>query len=308
MGIKRFGLIAAIGYGVFLGGGAYGVKTATQNGLQAAQAMGVPVTFDSVHTLTSPAALTARVDEVAYTGPVSVTAPWIKVNVPVTALTTVRLTTPEVMNVGLAGGWTELATDDLTASATFAASTEAALRGAAVTADKLVLGNTGWAGQGLDLQMKQGLTPTDYDVTLDLAELALPTDQHPPIAPVHLVGAFSTDVTVAFNTGTPWRLTALRITEASIVWGDITAKASGDLKADANGQAEGVVQLNVTEWQGLIGLLAEAGLIDPQTVGGLTSIAKGLEAPDGSLSLPLSFGGGVIRIGFIPVGPAPYLQ
>lgn len=96
-----------------------------------------------------------------------------------------------------------------------------------------------------------------------------------------------------------------------LTWGTLDLEGSGTLSADPQGQAEGEIALKIRGWRALPDLAIDLGLILPGMRGGLMGAFEGL-AKAGTdpeeLVLPLRFAGGVVSLGPIPLGPAPYLQ
>ena len=109
----------------------------------------------------------------------------------------------------------------------------------------------------------------------------------------------------------PATLQALRLQEAHLVWGDLRVTASGDLRPDAAGLAEGRVTLRVEGWQTGLAAAERAGLVPPQFQTALRSVLENLAAQSpeaGLLTLPLVMGQGRMMLGPLPLGAAPRLR
>ena len=79
---------------------------------------------------------------------------------------------------------------------------------------------------------------------------------------------------------------------------------------DAEGFAEGRIDLRARNWREMIALAESAGALDPTLAGavraGLDLIAR-FSGDRDAINVPLDFADGVTRLGPIVVGPAPVL-
>jgi hypothetical protein len=106
------------------------------------------------------------------------------------------------------------------------------------------------------------------------------------------------------------QITALTVTDFHLTWGSLHLSAKGQIAPGANGLAEGVIDLQVQDWQQIPAILVATGIAQPamgQAIkGGLEALAKDGKDPK-TLDLPLSFNKGWMSLGPIPLGPAPLL-
>lgn len=105
-------------------------------------------------------------------------------------------------------------------------------------------------------------------------------------------------------------LTALTLREATVTWGDLGLSATGLLAPGANGLAEGRIDLRLTGWRELVPVLVAAQLIKPEVA---PTVTRALEvmAKDATaevLEVPLVLADGWMRLGPIPLGPAPIME
>jgi hypothetical protein len=111
-------------------------------------------------------------------------------------------------------------------------------------------------------------------------------------------------------TDAPARLTALEAIDLRFAWGPVSVQATGAVRFDLAGVAEGRLDVAARNWRDLYGLMVEAGAVPPERAlaiqNVLAEIAKASGEPE-LLNLPLRFSGGQTWIGVIPVGPAPRL-
>jgi len=104
------------------------------------------------------------------------------------------------------------------------------------------------------------------------------------------------------------RAIVLRAAEAR--WGPLALRASGSLRADARGYAEGSLDLTAENWRAMLRAAAQAGALSEDLArlleGGLGFVAA-LSGDDDTLSAPLTFADGRARIGPVTLGRAPRL-
>ncbi len=104
--------------------------------------------------------------------------------------------------------------------------------------------------------------------------------------------------------------TRIEIGNLDLVWGALSATATGAVEADSNGFAAGKVTVQITNWDRLPALLVAAGAIKPELA---PTVVKGMQAlasqsPDLKvLSLPLVLSDGQMSFGPFPLGPAPLM-
>ena len=103
----------------------------------------------------------------------------------------------------------------------------------------------------------------------------------------------------------------IELKDARLVWGDILVGASGRLTPDAGGLAEGQIDLTLSGWDSAVAVAVAAGLLRPQIAPTFAELARRLAdaspTPD-RIDLPLVFANGGVRLGPLPLGPAPRLS
>lgn len=200
------------------------------------------------------------------------------------------------------------------------------LRAAEAEASALALSSSqGWRARLESARLSAARAPgkeNHLDLRLDAAALEPSAPMLALIDPAgrlpRRIDLVSVDATVGFDT--PWdryaverrrpqpRLLDLRRLKAS--WGSIDVEAAGDLEIDAQGLPSGEIQLRAVNWREMLALGLDTGLIPREFAGSLTSGLELLAAATGNpdtLEVPLRFGGGSIRVGPFPIGPAPRL-
>lgn len=108
----------------------------------------------------------------------------------------------------------------------------------------------------------------------------------------------------------PPQARAIVLRSAEARWGPLGLRATGTLRADAQGYAEGALDLTAENWRQMLRAAAQAGAISEDLArlveGGLGFVAA-LSGDGETLSAPLSFSDGRARIGPVTLGRAPRL-
>lgn len=106
-------------------------------------------------------------------------------------------------------------------------------------------------------------------------------------------------------------LTGIDVKEGLLRWGDLVLFARGKVQADANGLAEGRIDIRVEQWRKLIPVLVATQVITVEVAPTVTRAMEALAA-DGAnpevLDVALSFQSGWMALGPLPLGPAPRLN
>jgi hypothetical protein len=162
-----------------------------------------------------------------------------------------------------------------------------------------------------------------YDLTLAAETVRLPPALDALIDPGGVLDAvfdrLTLDARAAFDAPLDRRavedgpppLSAVSLRDLDARWGDLALRARGNLRADAEGYAEGRLDLRAENWRRMLRAARDAGALD-------RGLADAIEAGLGLLAMlggseetieaPLSFEGGWTRLGPVPVGPAPRLR
>ena len=112
-------------------------------------------------------------------------------------------------------------------------------------------------------------------------------------------------------TEVPVVLGRLDLREARLDWGTASLAVTGQLAADAAGQAEGRLEVTLTGGPVLLPLAVAAGLVPERLAPAVTAMVTRMQASAGEgkpLVLPLTFARGQMRLGILPLGPAPFLH
>ncbi|MDV7271291.1 DUF2125 domain-containing protein [Thioclava sp. A2] len=156
----------------------------------------------------------------------------------------------------------------------------------------------------------EGGTAPSYRIGFEMTGLALP-----PEISAEAVGRVFLDGVAQFAAPLDRHLTAaprplaLDISSAQLLWGDRRLDAEGRLTLAADGIPEGTINLKLGNWRDWLAKAEALGLLDPRRKPMLESIGQMMaqQSADGTVPLPLVFARGQIRLGPIPLGPAPRL-
>ena len=110
---------------------------------------------------------------------------------------------------------------------------------------------------------------------------------------------------------TPPLIRTLRVDDMTFTWGRLDLRGKGRLEADAQGFASGRLDLRARNWREMVDVAERSGAINATLAsarrGGLGLIAR-LGGDRNVIEAPLDFSGGFMRLGPIPLGPAPRLS
>ncbi len=131
-----------------------------------------------------------------------------------------------------------------------------------------------------------------------------------------IIEGMSIDAEVAFDA--PWDRFAIERARPQISridlkllqadWGKLDLWMAGELAVDAAGIPSGQITIKAKNWREMVGLAHQAGLL-PEAL--LPSVEKalsflaGLSGDKSTLDTTLTFRGGYIALGPVPIGPAP---
>lgn len=106
-------------------------------------------------------------------------------------------------------------------------------------------------------------------------------------------------------------LVRLDLAEASLVWGEMRLTAEGSLTADANGFAEGRIDIRLQDWETALTAATAIGLVRPVLAPTWAELGRRLAEASGDpqrIDLLLTMSGGRMSLGPLPLGPAPRLR
>lgn len=200
---------------------------------------------------------------------------------------------------------------------------------AGLTVDATMLGAGGWTAEAAVLEARlaraaPGSAPDHgYDLSLTAAEVILPA---PVLAAIDPSGALPEtfdslviDVRAGLDRPLDRRtaeavtpgVTALSLRRVEARWGALELTATGRLRADARGFAEGELRLRAVNWREILRAAVAAGALRREVAGALEAglgLVAALSGDRDTIEAPLAFSNGNARIGPVPVGRAPRLR
>ena len=127
------------------------------------------------------------------------------------------------------------------------------------------------------------------------------------VAQVDVVAGFSAPID-RFAAETQPALSALKIKQGLVRWGAMELTLTGGLVADAEGFAEGRVDVKLTNWRKVLAPAVAMGLITAEvapTVENMMALMAQQSGDAAVLELPLVMKAGRMSLGPLPLGPAP---
>jgi hypothetical protein len=217
-----------------------------------------------------------------------------------------------------------LTSNDLRASVAVKASLDLPLDHAEVEGHQLVLTSaSGWqvlAEKLIVASRQAGTDGKSHELAVVATGLAPGNDFRGQIDPARRLPAVAekaeVDMTLDFDQpidrhgmDRQVRIVAVRAIAMTLHWGTIQAEVSGDLAIGPDGTPEGKLALSLRNWRDALALLQDSGAMAQDQARSLeNALASVAKSDDPALvSLPLSFRGGLIWLGPIPVATAPRL-
>ena len=180
---------------------------------------------------------------------------------------------------------------------------------------------TALSADNLRLTMNQNETVSErYKISAEAAKLK-PGDA--PRAALRLpedwpltFDTFTLDADIIFDK--PWDLSSIETTRpqprqiklklAEAAWADLRLFFVADLEIDATGSPTGTINIQAENWQVMLDLAERSGVLSnslrQQAESGLSTLARFSGDPS-ALDVQLNLRGGLMLVGFIPIGPAP---
>lgn len=239
----------------------------------------------------------------------------------------VILVWPERQEILLPGQTLAVTSADMRASAAIAADTALPLDAVTLEAQQIALASDlGWTAKADSLLAAfrdAGARPGLYDVFAEMRGIRLPDalrraldpadDLPPALDLLRLDAELALDRPLDRHAGGAGaaapRLEALALRDLRLAWGDTILRATGELAIDRAGVPSGEIRLEARGWRAAIRALAGAGALDADLARTYERMAEALAAgdPEGALDLTLTLRDGMMRLGPVPLGPAPRL-
>ena len=131
--------------------------------------------------------------------------------------------------------------------------------------------------------------------------------------------ALQTDITVEFDK--PWDRSAIEVARpqpkridirlAEARWGRLELQAAGDVTVDRDGFPDGEIVIKARNWRDILEMAVASGTLNEgfaETLEDALSLVSQMAGNPQTLDVPLRFSGGKVRLGPVPIGPAPVLR
>ncbi|MBT8154285.1 DUF2125 domain-containing protein [Epibacterium ulvae] len=176
------------------------------------------------------------------------------------------------------------------------------------------------SGQAFVLRMEESDAPLRYQMHGTIADLVLTGDTRRLLFSTKgLPEAFDAlDFRATATFDTPWDRRALEqsrpqprhiiLEQMHVQWGPMQIRAAGELTMDEAGRPTGTITLQAQDWQRMLSLAEEAGVLPPSLRSNVQQVLTLLAGRSGHperLELRLNFARGRVMLGPLPLGPAP---
>lgn len=242
-------------------------------------------------------------------------APWLQVFALSYLPNEVIALFPEEQAILLPQGRVTVRSEAMRASAKVGLSTRLPFDNVTVESGPLTLsGDNGWqAGLARALfAVRQAASgPADYDLWLEGTNISLPDSGNPALPamlPVVRVDALVTlDQAIDRQMQPGARVESVQLRDMVVDFGATGLIAKGALTIDPAGIPEGTIDLTVRDWRAALAIAVAAGAVPPGIAGLAERAGTLLAGGQADLSAPLTFTAGQMRLGPVPLGPAPSL-
>lgn len=235
---------------------------------------------------------------------------------------------PGEQRVGTPQGAIEVTSGLMRGSVVFAPNARLTLDRATIEIEEMTLSATsGWeASIGSAIvaarRAEEGAPEFSYDLGIDASDAVLPAlgvGRH-DLTEILSRGIRSAglDATLTFDRsldrasveGENPNLLAARLRDLSLDWGRLDLRGQGRIAADADGRAEGEINLRARNWREMIDIAEASDALSGAAAGALRTglaLLATLGGDGNSLQVPLVFGDGDARLGPVRIGAAPRL-
>lgn len=226
---------------------------------------------------------------------------------------------PETQSFATPYGMMNMRQDDLRASIVFDGDDASSLNRFTLTGQTIEARTERGAWDAADLLLaaeREAGATSDYKVALNAKDISVTVPGFGAGALPDHIESLSVDTRVGFEH--TWdansflfdrpKPTKLEITSADVTWGAMHLTASGTLNLDDKGVPEGAIDFSLQNWEQMIGDIANSGAISHAQAESMRMMIGMLAGSTGNpreFDATLTFSGGMMRLGALPIGPAP---
>lgn len=231
---------------------------------------------------------------------------------------------PREQSLTIAGQRLDIASEDMRASALFAAEGSLPLDHAQMVVAAPSVAVTGqWSAAATEARLASqsaGADGRSHRVGVEVTDIALKdvegTGGPAPALPATIERLWL-DATLDFDRPldrfageAPPRLMQAEIAGARLLWGPMRIEAEGRIEVTASGTPEGRITVTATEWRQMLDAAERLGALSAQDAANVARMLDGIarNSPDPDrVSLPFVFREGMLFLGPFALGPAPRL-
>lgn len=302
---------AAVIYGGYWFAGSTGLEKSAKTALADMTENGWQIDYSSLETIGFPSRFDTTVQDLNVVSPdgmVAWSAPFFQVLALSYRPNNVIAIWPETQSVTLAGEPINIQSTGLRASAHIGVATDLPLETATLeSGDLSVSGAFGTATADRSLfAIRPSGEVASYDIWFDAENLKLPENIFSEV-----LASVVFDTTVGFDNeirlrgATAGQVQEVAIRDIRLTLQDASIALSGEFDIDAAGYPAGRVTLSVTNYDHIIALGENAGLMAPEAAQTYQNMARSMAQQSDTLEVPLTLRGGTINMGPFPLGPAP---
>ena len=315
MRIKGWAITGIVVYGLYWAAGSFGLQSLMQSAIQT----DISSKAQDVALQVSPLRFSTRVD--GYEGQIddltTLVAASAEVSIPTYAPNRARV--DRIWPVQIMGpAWTiKVSADNLSIGGSVQITRNGDLGRFDLSGSNVVIEEPETKAATIEVH----LIPSDqgvYDLDLSMTDVTLMAEVTKSIDPTHqlpeMVSQFSVNGAVKFDpapalfaTSDPM-IAGMDFAPLKLIWGDIDLTIDGLIDILPDGTPSGQLDVTLKGWETVLRMLAVNGAIKPANLMGYQAMASGLASDDGSITLPLIFAEGQMRLAAFPLGPAPKLR
>ena len=304
--------------------GASAVEKGMKSQIAKINEAGWDISFSDLSTEGFPSRFDTSATDLSFTTPnagLTWTAPFVQANALSYQPNNVIAVFPDQQEITIDGQSIVVNSDGLRANVAVAAGTDLDLSNLTAEVGAMTLELTSGPLTSITdglIAVRPSGAPLTYDAFLNLDNLALPPALCAVLDPSgSLPDTFSQtviDAQVTFDAKLDRHALSAKklplidkivLNGATLSWGTIELRGSGELTIDLGGVPTGQITLNAQNWPDVLQIATKTGVIDPQIANTMRNAGRLLSGGSTDISLPLNFSNGLMSIGPIPLGPAP---
>ena len=315
MRIKGWAITGVMVYGLYWAAGSFGLQSLVQSAIQtdtSSKAQDVALQMSPLRFSTRVDGYESQIDELT-----TVIAESANVSIPTYAPNRARIDMLGPVQI-MGPTWTiKVSADDLSVGGSVQITRNGDLGRFDLSGSNVVIEEPETKAATIEVH----LIPSDqgvYDLDLSMTDVTLMAEVTKSIDPTHqlpeMVSLFSVNGAVKFDpapalfaTSDPM-IAGMDFAPLKLIWGDIDLTVDGLIDILPDGTPSGQLDVTMKGWETVLRMLAANGAIKPANLMGYQAMASGLASDDGSITLPLIFADGQMRLAAFPLGPAPKLR